>query len=199
MFKPQDHYFKKAKQEGFKARSAFKLEEIDEKYKLFDNYTRTILDIGCAPGSWLQFAHKQLVEKRVPNFKVIGFDLKAVNLNLDGVHTYEQDITDLVKIDEILNSHNITKFDMIISDMAPNTIGLKDIDAIRSIGLLEKTLPIYEKFLKPDGKFCIKIFMGPGFDQFVATLKKMYGGKGMKIFKPQATRKASKETYIIRY
>lgn len=199
MFKPQDHYFKKAKQEWFKARSAFKLEEIDDKYKLFDNNTKTILDIWCAPWSWLQFAHKQLVEKKVSNFKVIWFDLKAVNLNLDWVHTYEQDITDLDKINEILSSHNITKFDMIISDMAPNTIWLKDIDAIRSIWLLEKTLPIYEKFLKQDWKFCIKIFMWPWFDQFVATLKKMYGWKWMKIFKPQATRKASKETYIIRY
>ncbi|GHV26310.1 hypothetical protein FACS1894176_06790 [Bacteroidia bacterium] len=88
--------------------------------------------------------------------------------------------------------------DFIQSDMAPNTIGDKEIDAVRSIALLEETMWIYEKYLKPEGKFCTKIFMGPGFDEYVAQMKKLFGGKNIKVFKPASCRKESKETYVIK-
>ena len=91
------------------------------------------------------------------------------------MHTYVQDITEQDKVDAIFTENGIEQVDFIQSDMAPNTIGDKETDAIRSIGLLEQTLRVYDKYLKPDGKFCTKIFMGPGFDEYVANLKKKYG------------------------
>ena len=91
------------------------------------------------------------------------------------MYTYVQDITEQDKVDAIFAENRIEQVDFIQSDMAPNTIGDKETDAIRSIGLLEQTLRVYDKYLKPDGKFCTKIFMGPGFDEYVANLKKKYG------------------------
>jgi 23S rRNA (uridine2552-2'-O)-methyltransferase len=91
------------------------------------------------------------------------------------MYTYVQDITDQNKVNAIFAENGIEQVDFIQSDMAPNTIGDKETDAIRSIGLLEQTLRVYDKYLKPDGKFCTKIFMGPGFDEYVANLKKKYG------------------------
>ena len=91
------------------------------------------------------------------------------------MHTYVQDITDQDKVNAIFTENGVEQVDFIQSDMAPNTIGDKETDAIRSIGLLEQTLRVYDKYLKPDGKFCTKIFMGPGFDEYVANLKKNYG------------------------
>ena len=96
-------------------------------------------------------------------------------MQLPGMHTYVQDITEQDKVDAIFAENGIEQVDFIQSDMAPNTIVDKETDAIRSIGLLEQTLRVYDKYLKPDGKFCTKIFMGPGFDEYVANLKKKYG------------------------
>ena len=195
MFNPQDFYFKKAKKEGYKARSVFKLEEIDKKYKIFPkNKPLNILDIGCAPWSWVQY--EDIVTH--PKSKIIWVDLKPTSLNSPKIKTYVQDATNLEKMEKILKENWIEKLDVITSDMAPNTIWVKDIDAIRSIQLIKSTLPIYEKFLKPDGKFVIKVFMWPGFDELVAQLKQKYWWKNIKTFKPEAVRKISKETYIIK-
>jgi 23S rRNA (uridine2552-2'-O)-methyltransferase len=148
----------------------------------------------------MQYTLAQLQKLKVKDYKVIGFDLKPVEINLPGMYTYIQDVTDQEKVQEILTSHQISDHivDFIQSDMAPNTIGHKESDAMRSIALLEETLRIYEKYLKPEGKFCTKIFMGPGFDEYVAQMKKLYGGKNIKVFKPKSCRSESKETYIIK-
>lgn len=195
MFDPQDFYFKKAKKEWYKARSIFKLEEIDKKFKLFHKKENlNILDIGCAPGSWVQYLDKITASKS----KIIGLDLKATQLNLKKTHCYVQDATDIGKVKNILKTHNIEKLDIITSDMAPNTIWFKDIDSIRSLELIKSTLPLYDTFLKENWKFVIKIFMGPWFDQFVFELKKKYGWKKIKTFKPDSVRKISKEIYIVK-
>jgi 23S rRNA (uridine2552-2'-O)-methyltransferase len=195
MFNPQDFYFKKAKKEGYKARSIFKLEEIDKKFHFFDKRkTVNVLDIGCAPGSWLQYVSK--VTNR--NSKVIWLDLKEVKLGDSKVKTYVQDATDFEKVSQILKENGINKLDIITSDMAPNTIGFKDIDAIRSLELIKSTLPLYEKFLKENGKFVIKIFMWPWFDEFIKSLKDKYWWKNIKTFKPESVRKISKEIYVIK-
>lgn len=123
-----------------------------------------------------------------------------MELNLEGVDTYVQDIQDQEGVQKILDDHGIKEFDAIISDMAPNTLGFKDVDAMRSIVLLEKTLRLYERYLKkPDGKIVIKIFMGPGFEEFVKKIKEIAGGKNVKVYKPKACRRDSKETYIVKY
>lgn len=236
IYNPYDYYFNKAKQEWYKARSAFKLEEMQNKFKLIDKNTKTILDIGCAPWSWMQYSYTLLNKFNVKDFKIIWFDIQDSTVNLPNVYTYVQDVTDVEKIDKILKSHNIVPYghsewnkesikhkldsstliqsvsewqfgvhwkwqggvDFIQSDMAPNTVWHKSVDAIRSIWLLEETLRIYKKYLKPDWKFAIKAFMWPGFEEFVAELKKEFWSKNIKIFKPKACRSISKETYVLK-
>ncbi len=123
----------------------------------------------------MQYTISLLQKMHVKDYQVFGFDLKKVEIQLPGMHTYVQDITEQDKVNAIFAENGIEQVDFIQSDMAPNTIGDKETDAIRSIGLLEQTLRVYDKYLKPDGKFCTKIFMGPGFDEYVANLKKKYG------------------------
>ncbi len=197
-YNPYDYYFKKAKKEWYKARSAFKLEEIQNKFHLIDKNTKTVVDIGCAPGSWMQYTISLLQKMHVKDYQVFGFDLKKVEIQLPWMHTYVQDITEQDKVNAIFDENGIEQVDFIQSDMAPNTIWDKETDAIRSIGLLEETLRVYDKYLKPNGKFCTKIFMGPWFDEYVANLKKKYGWKNIKVFKPESCRKESKETYVIK-
>ena len=197
-YNPYDFYFKKAKKEWYKARSAFKLEEIQNKFHIIDKDTKTVVDIGCAPWSWMQYTISLLQKMHVKDYKLIGFDIKKVNMQLPWMYTYVQDVTNQDKINAIFSENWIEQVDFIQSDMAPNTIWDKETDAIRSIWLLEETLRIYDKYLKPDGKFCTKIFMGPGFDEYVANLKKRYGWKNIKVFKPESCRRESKETYIIK-
>lgn len=114
------------------------------------------------------------------------------------MYAYQQDITDREKVQQILSNHQIEKVDCIISDMAPNTIGVKDIDAIRSFDLLEQWFWMLEELLAPGGKVVVKLFMGPGFDEYVKRMKDLFGGKNIKIFKPDASRTNSKETYVIK-
>jgi 23S rRNA (uridine2552-2'-O)-methyltransferase len=207
VYNPYDHYFNKAKAEWYKARSAFKLEEIQNKFKIISNKTKNVLDIWCAPWSWMQYTSGILTTMKVENFKIVWFDIQESTVNLPNVYTYLQDVTDIPKIEDILKAQNITPYseldkkswvDFIQSDMAPNTVWHKSVDAIRSIWLLEETLRIYKNYLKPSGKFAIKIFMWPWFEEFVAELKVMFGNKNIKIFKPKACRSISKETYIVK-
>lgn len=196
-----DHYTQKAKAENILARSFYKLEEIDQKAKLFDEETETVLDIWCAPGSRLQYVSKKLQTFDRPadeSPQVIWFDLKQSEVAMPYVYAYQQDITNVQAVEHILEEHHIDTVDVIISDMAPDTIWNKEIDALRSIGLIEKTLWMYERFLKPDGKFVIKVFMGPGFDELIRELKDQYGAGKISVFKPKACRKESKETYILK-
>lgn len=213
MYNPYDHYFNKAKKTGYKARSAFKLEAIQDKFHIFDATVCTVIDVWCAPGSWLQYAASQLEKNhmispglprrrstppRNDEYVIIGFDLKAVKMSLPHVYTYQQDITDRANVQQILSTHTIEKVDCIISDMAPNTIGVKDIDAIRSFDLLEQWFWMMEELLAPGGKVVVKLFMGPGFDEYIKRMKDLFGGKNIKIFKPDASRTNSKETYVVK-
>lgn len=199
-FNPRDHYHAKAKQHGFKARAVYKLEEIDKKFHIFSKKTQTVLDLGCAPGSWMQYAREQIVkyQTHASDFAIVGLDILPVDLRLSGVHIYQDSITNLPRVGEILTSHDVTQLDVIMSDAAPNTSGIKDLDAERSIQLIIDTLPIYEKYLHPDGRAVIKVFMWAGFDDLVATCKQMRWGRNVKVYKPDASRSASKEVYIVK-
>lgn len=199
-FNPRDHYHAKAKTHGFKARAVYKLEEIDKKFHIFSQKTQKVLDLWCAPGSWMQYARERIVgyQKNANEFAVVWLDILPVDLQLSGVHIYQDSITDLPRVDEILTSHNITQLDVIMSDAAPNTSGIKDLDASRSIQLIIDTLPIYERYLRPDGHAVIKVFMWSWFDELVATCKKMRWGRNVKVYKPDASRSASKEVYIVK-
>jgi 23S rRNA (uridine2552-2'-O)-methyltransferase len=139
-----------------------------------------------------------LLQKRRKDYQIIGFDIKEVEISIPNTKTYKQDVTDHDMVKKILEENKIQKIDFIQSDMAPNTIGMKDIDAMRSFALLEQTLRIYTQLLAPNGKFVTKLFMGPGFDEYLMTLKKHFGGKNIKTFKPKSSRKESKEIYVIK-
>ena len=205
MLEIQDHYFHLAKKEWYVARSAFKLQELDEKFKIFWPQTRTVIDIGCAPGSWLQYVSKVLHKNKWRKEPlVIGFDLKEVKFNLPFTHTFVQDITQQEAVKKILNEQDTDNktvewsIDVIISDMAPNTVGNKGTDALRASSLVMETMRMYEQLLKPDGKFAIKVFMGPGFEELVKHCRATRWVANIKIFKPKACRKESKETYIVK-
>ena len=137
-------------------------------------------------------------KNHIAEYKILGVDIQDVNLNLPGVKTYKADIQDVNHIKSILAENNIEKVDLIQSDMAPNTIGVKDVDAMRLFELLEYVKPILKTLLKPEGKFVIKVFMGPGFEEFVKEMKDIFGGKHIKTLKPDACRKESKEIYVIK-
>ncbi len=117
------------------------------------------MDIGCAPGSRIQYAVNVMKKNNISDYKILGIDIQDVNLNLPGVTTYKADIQDVDHIKEILAENKIEKVDLIQSDMAPNTMGVRDVDAMRLFELLEYVKPIIKNLLKPDGKFVIKLFM----------------------------------------
>jgi 23S rRNA (uridine2552-2'-O)-methyltransferase len=183
-----DHYTRKAKKEQFPARSVYKLQEIQQKFKLMRPGHR-VLDLGCAPGSWLLYAAKLVGDKG----QVVGIDLKPVGGKLPAnvvVHT-----GDVFDEDAGFWSRMEGTFDLVLSDMAPNTTGNASVDAARSFYLCEAALAVARKRLAPGGGFVCKIFQGEEFEQMVGAVKNVF--KQQKIFKPQSCRKASKEIYII--
>jgi 23S rRNA (uridine2552-2'-O)-methyltransferase len=199
MLEIQDHYFHLAKKDWYVARSAYKLQEIDEKFKLFWRTVRSVIDIGCAPWSWLQYTSRKLVKNNNPESQLIWFDLKKVEINLPYTSTFVQDITEQEQVrTTIYDQLWDTKVDVIISDMAPDTVGNPGADALRSCSLIMETMRMYETLLKKDGKFTIKVFMWPWFEELVQYCRNKRWASSIKIFKPKACRKESKETYIVK-
>jgi len=181
----QDHYTRRAKKEHFPARSVYKLQEIQQKHQLIKNGYK-VLDLGCAPGSWLLYAAKLTGDRG----RVVGIDLKAVTEQVPA-HT-EIIAADVFTLDvESLG----TDFNVVLSDMAPATTGHKDVDAARSYNLCETALGVAQSVLLPGGSFACKIFQGPDFKTFTDIVKAEF--KELKIFKPRSSRKASKEIFII--
>jgi 23S rRNA (uridine2552-2'-O)-methyltransferase len=181
----QDHYTRRAKKDRFPARSVYKLQEIQQKHQLIKKGYK-VLDLGCAPGSWLLYAAKLTGDKG----RVVGIDLKSVT---GQIPAHAQIITaDVFTLDvESLGND----FNLVLSDMAPATTGHKDVDAARSYNLCETALSIAQSVLLPGGSFACKIFQGPDFKTFTDIVKASF--KELKIFKPRSSRKASKEIYII--
>ena len=183
----RDTYVKQSKIDGYRARSAYKLKEIDEKFKIFKRGMQ-VIDIGAAPGSWSQY-----VSKVVKNGKIISIDLKDID-TIKGVIQIKGDFTDLLVQNEIKN--NIKKnVDAVISDMAVNTTGIKNIDAIQTGELCIEAMNFSKEIISIDGYFISKIFMGGTFNEIVAEGKKIF--KEVKVFKPKSSRKDSKESFII--
>ena len=181
----QDHYTRQAKKERFPARSVYKLQEIQQKHQLIKKGFK-VLDLGCAPGSWLLYAAKIAGDRG----RVIGIDLKPVTSKVPA-HA-EIIAADVFTLD--IDSLN-TGFNVVLSDMAPATTGHKDVDAARSYNLCETALGIAQRVLLPGGSFVCKIFQGPDFKEFTDIVKADF--KELKIFKPRSSRKASKEIFVI--
>jgi len=192
MYKPQDHYFKKAKKEGYPARSVYKLKEIDERFHIFKPGD-LVLDLGCSPGSWLLYAEKVIQ----PNGKVVGVDLKSITVSAPIIFL-QKDIYKL-KIEEIqslLKRNNLPpKFDVIISDLAPATSGVKDVDSDRCLELIKKAFSFIPPLLKKEGSFVCKAFESNDVHFLAKKISSFF--KFFKMFKPKATRKRSKELYVI--
>lgn len=184
----EDHYSRRAKKERFPARSVFKLQEIQSKHHLIKKGDK-VLDLGCAPGSWLLYAANLTGNKG----QVVGIDLKPVTEKVPPhVRIYNGDI--LTLDDRFFDSLG-KDFNVVVSDMSPATTGNKHVDSARSYNLCQAALSIAQTLLIPGGSFVCKIFQGEDFKEFSDAVRSVF--KSHKIFKPQASRKASKEIYII--
>ena len=183
----RDTYVKQSKVDGYRARSAYKLKEIDEKFKIFKG-GMTVIDIGAAPGSWSQY-----VSKIVKSGKLISIDLKEMDL-IEKTIQIKGDFTDHEVQNEIKN-HTKDKVDAVISDMAVNTTGIKNIDSIQTGELCKEAMIFSKKIILRDGYFISKIFMGGTFNEIVAEAKKIF--KEVRVFKPKSSRKDSKESFIV--
>ncbi|MDP6575500.1 MAG: RlmE family RNA methyltransferase [Candidatus Peribacteraceae bacterium] len=185
-YTPNDELSQKAKAEGYRARSVYKLKELDEKFNLIKP-GMTVLDLGAAPGSWLQYAK----EKVGPKGKVIGVDLQEIE-PIEGIETIKADITEPT----LLTLPTIPKsIDLILSDLAPSTSGVKDVDQWRSIELNQAVEKIAEQALKPGGVCVMKVFRGADFDDFLRSLKTKW--ETVKTAQVKASRDRSREIYIL--
>jgi 23S rRNA (uridine2552-2'-O)-methyltransferase len=183
----RDTYVKQSKVDGYRARSAYKLIEIDDKFKIFKGGI-TVIDIGAAPGSWSQYA-----EKVSKSGRLISIDLKKME-PIGNTVQIQGDFTEQTIQDEI-KKHTTTKVDVVMSDMAVNTTGIKNIDSIQTGELCKEAMFFAKDLLKDNGFFISKIFMGGTFNEIVAEGKKYF--KEVKVFKPKSSRKDSKESFII--
>ncbi len=184
----EDHYSRRAKKERFPARSVFKLQEIQSKHHLIKKGDK-VLDLGCAPGSWLLYAANLTGNKG----QVVGIDLKPVAEKVPPhVRIYNGDI---LTLDDRFFESLGKDFNVVVSDMSPATTGNKHVDSARSFNLCQAALSIAQTLLIPGGSFVCKIFQGEDFKEFSDSVRSVF--KSHKIFKPQSSRKASKEIYII--
>ena len=183
----RDTYVRKSKVEGYRARSVYKLMEINEKFKIFKGGI-TILDIGAAPGSWSQYASKV-----VKNGKIISIDLKEIE-EIENTIQIKGDFTE-IDIQKKIKEHIKKSVDVVMSDMAVNTTGIKNIDSIQTGELCKEAMNFSKEVISNEGFFISKIFMGGTFNEIVALGKKIF--KEVKVFKPKSSRKNSKESFII--
>ena len=183
----RDIYVRRSKVEGYRARSVYKLIEIDEKFKIFKGGI-SVIDIGAAPGSWSQYASKV-----VKSGKIISIDLKKME-EIQNTTQIQGDFTDL-EVQEKIKSHLKKGSDVVMSDMAVNTTGIKNIDSIQTGELCKEALVFSKDVISEKGFFISKIFMGSTFNEIVALGKKLF--KDVKVFKPKPSRKDSKESFII--
>lgn len=189
-YRPKDHFFRKAKKEGLRARSAFKIEEIARRFGVFRKGGR-VLDLGAAPGGFLQVVAQAVGPEGV----VIGVDLVPIKpLPVPQVRTAVLDVL-AEGADAKLVELEPGPFDAVISDMAPKTSGIRDTDEARSIRLAERALEIARTRGKPGGSFICKLFMGRDFEAFRTLMRGTYDE--VKVVRPEATRGGSVEVYLI--
>ncbi len=185
----RDHYFLKAKREGYLSRAVYKLVEIDRKYKLLRRGMR-VLDLGAAPGSWTQWASHRVGR----NGCVVSVDIQEIAYKFpENVSIIKGDLTDPDFVQGLVS--RFSSFDVVLSDMAPMTTGSKATDSIKSAMLAEQALFVAAEVLKPGGCFLVKIFQGPDFQDFLNSMRKNF--IKVRVVKPQASKKHSKETYIL--
>ncbi len=189
-FKVKDFYFNKAKKENFVARSVYKLEEIDQRFKII-NLGDSILDLGYHPGSWVQYC----AQKAGPQGKIVGIDVRDVNkklLTLKNVTLLQKDI---FEVESPLDLGLSGPVDVLLSDMAPNTMGIKSVDQDRSLNLVEAVFHFMPKVLRPGGNLVIKVFDSAQAQKFLKEQKTLF--VSYDFLKPKSTRTVSKEFFVI--
>jgi 23S rRNA (uridine2552-2'-O)-methyltransferase len=181
-----DAFHRKAKRAGFAARAVFKLEELDQKHHLFRPGVR-VLDLGCRPGSWLQYVHK-----RAPGARLVGIDRAPLDITIPGARVLVGDVF-AVSAAELLGE--LEAFDVVLSDMAPDTSGVRSLDQARSEGLFERALELGEQLLAPGGHFVGKLFQGPDWQRLLGRVRA--GFAETRTHKPEGSRKESIEQYVV--
>ncbi len=183
----RDIYVRQSQVDGYRARSAYKLIEIDEKFKILKNGI-SVIDLGASPGSWSQY-----ISRTVKSGRLVSIDLKGME-EIENTIQIKGDFTDLDSQEKIRALFK-SKVDVVVSDMAVNTTGIKDIDAIYTGELAMEAMNFSKEMLVKEGRFVSKIFLGSSFNEIVALGKKLF--KEVKVFKPKSSRKESKESFII--
>ena len=183
----RDKYVRQSKLEGYRSRAVYKLKELDEKFKIIKNHL-SILDIGSAPGSWTQY-----LSEKSKGSKIMSIDLKEVEKIKDVYHVVGDFLDN--KNQKMIADYFPKKIDLVVSDMAVNTTGNKNLDSIQTGELSLTAMHFAIGMLRPKGIFLSKIFMGSTFNEIVENAKKNF--KESKIFKPPSSRKDSKESFII--
>ncbi len=186
----KDFYYRKAKIEGLRSRAAYKLAQLDRKFKIFKG-VKKVLDLCCAPGGWLQYSLSRVGDDGL----VIGVDLSEIS-PLPNVYFIREDITREETLEKIVKIAG-GKIDLVLSDCSPNVSGIWELDHARQIFLAEKALKIAEKILRRGGKFVVKVFQGDLFNEYLDKVKTVF--RNVKVTKPEASRKESAEMYIIAF
>jgi 23S rRNA (uridine2552-2'-O)-methyltransferase len=182
-----DRFHQKAKKQGFLARAVFKLEEIDQQFKIFKPGQR-VLDLGCSPGSWLQYARSKVGERGV----LVGLDRGPLRGDVAGARIV---VGDVMAMDPKILLGELPAFDVVLSDMAPDTSGIRSLDQARSEALFERALEIATLLLAPGGNFVGKLFQGPDFKKLTEEVRAKFDIA--KTAKPASSRQISIEQYVI--
>lgn len=184
-----DKFVKQAKSEGYRARSVFKLEQIDKKHRLLKPGMK-VVDLGSAPGGWSQY----VVKKVGSSGSTVAMDILDMP-GIAGVEFIKGDFTDQETISTLEQMLAGEKVDVVLSDMAPNMSGNKNIDQPRSMVLVELALEFAQAHLKRGGTFCVKVFHGEGQQEYLANCRQLF--EKVSVFKPEASRARSPEVYIV--
>jgi len=183
----RDIYVRQSKLEGYRSRAVYKLQEIQTKFKVINN-GMSIVDLGAAPGSWSEF-----ISRKFKNIKLVAIDLKELD-KIENVTHIKGDFTDEITQKKIEKNFN-EKIDLVVSDMAVNTTGNKNVDSLVTGELSIEAMNFSLKILKKNGVFVSKIFMGSSFNEIVDSAKKNF--EEFHVYKPPSSRKESKENFII--
>ncbi len=183
----RDIYVRQSKVDGYRSRAVYKLIEINQKFKILKNGI-SLIDLGSAPGSWSQY-----LSKNIKNGKILSIDIKKID-PIDNVFQVKGDFTQISN-QELIKNHFNSKIDVVLSDMAENTTGNKNVDDISTGELCKKAMFFAKEILNKNGIFVSKIFMGSSFKEIISESKSIF--KETRVYKPMSSKKDSKESFII--